>query len=357
MADPSQPNLGYGKQSEVRIDTFNKWFRARPEYQAQLKAWGQDPNNVHLSKSQSQQLLRMAQGLGAVVDEGNMEVDPAGNFNPKGHKLRNTLIVAGIAGATLATMGAAGAFSGAGGAAGGASSGASAAAGTLGPSTAANMAATSAIAGGSAVPASLAATGAGAAGAAGAAAAGLGPSTAENMAATSAIAGGSAIPASLDAAGIGADIAGAGRTAAGLAGDATKKATEGMSLKDVLGLLGVAIPGIAALTSGKSETPKNPLDDLVPQLKDSLNMELNRSKRQDPLHAALTQMAMNFLPRSSMSALAGRPDVSKMTPYAPSSSVPPMSGAPTPNTGAPPPTGDGPEGNLLEWLKRNGGMI
>lgn len=139
MPDPTQnPQLGYGKPSEQSIDTVNQWMRASPWYNDLLKSWGQDPRNVHLNNDQKKQVVRAAQAQGVVVDEGKMEVDPSGNFNPKGHKLRNTLIVAGIAGATIATMGAAGAFSGT----------------ALGPATAANMAATSAAA--SSVPASLA---------------------------------------------------------------------------------------------------------------------------------------------------------------------------------------------------------
>lgn len=136
-----QPQLGYGKPTETSIDNVNIWMRGQPWYQEQMKAWGQDPGHPTLSKSQSSQILKMAQGQGVVVDQGDMEVDNHGNFNPKGHKLRNTLIVAGIAGATIATMGAAGVFSG----------------GALGPSTAANMAATSAAA--NSVPAGISAAG------------------------------------------------------------------------------------------------------------------------------------------------------------------------------------------------------
>ena len=106
------PTLGYGQQSEQGIDRVNIWMRSTPWYQQQMRNWGQDPGHPTLTKSQSQQILRMAQAQGVVVDEGQMEVDDHGNFNPVGHKLRNTLIVAGIAGATIATMGAAGVFAG-----------------------------------------------------------------------------------------------------------------------------------------------------------------------------------------------------------------------------------------------------
>jgi len=131
MADtPQNPQLGYGQKSEASIDHVNQWMRGTDWYNALLKSWGQDPANVHLADWQKEQVLRAAQANGVVVDEGHngMEIDDAGNFNPKGHKLRNTLIVAGIAAATIATMGAAGAFSGG---AAGAMGGAAGTGGTL----------------------------------------------------------------------------------------------------------------------------------------------------------------------------------------------------------------------------------
>jgi hypothetical protein len=110
---PTTPNLGYGQQSEQTIDTVNQWMRASDWYNTLIKSFGQQPNNVHLNDQQKEQVMRAAQAQGVIVDEGNMEIDPSGNFNPIGHKLRNTLIVAGLAAATIATMGAAGVFSGA----------------------------------------------------------------------------------------------------------------------------------------------------------------------------------------------------------------------------------------------------
>jgi len=102
--------------SESSINAVNQWLRVQPWYLQQLAQWGQNPARVKLSKSQSQQLLKLAQAHGAQIDEGAIEVDPGGNFNPKGHKLRNTLIAAGIGGAAALTGGAAlGAFGGAGG--------------------------------------------------------------------------------------------------------------------------------------------------------------------------------------------------------------------------------------------------
>jgi hypothetical protein len=96
-----------GGQSEASIDQVNIWMRSQPWWAA-IKG-----NASNLNDAQKRQILQAAQQNGVQVDEGDIEVDKAGNFNPKGHKLRNTLIVAGIAAATIATMGAAGAFSGA----------------------------------------------------------------------------------------------------------------------------------------------------------------------------------------------------------------------------------------------------
>jgi hypothetical protein len=138
------PNLGYGKPSEATIDQVNIWMRSTPWYQQQLRAWGQDPGHPTLTKAQSRQILREAQANGVVVDEGDMEVDNHGNFNPKGHKLRNVLVVAGIAGAAIATMGAAGVFGASAAAGSGATAGAAPALGG-GATLAANLGTASAL--------------------------------------------------------------------------------------------------------------------------------------------------------------------------------------------------------------------
>jgi hypothetical protein len=102
-------------------------MRSMPWYQDLLRSMGVDPNGpVNLSDNQRRQVLQGAQQNGFVVDEGSMHIDESGNFDKNSHAVRNTLIVAGIAAATIATMGAAGAFSG-GAAAGGAGAGAGAA--------------------------------------------------------------------------------------------------------------------------------------------------------------------------------------------------------------------------------------
>jgi hypothetical protein len=200
------PQLGYGKPTEATIDQVNIWMRGQPWYQEQMRQWGQDPGHPNLAKSQSEQILKMAQAQGVVVDQGHMEVDDHGNFNPIGHKLRNTLIVLGIAGATIATMGAAGAFSGSALAGSTAATGATGAtagtAGTLAATTTVPLM-TGTIAGSvasGAVPAALA-TGTAAAGTVGGVTAAnvLGPSTAANIAGTTAAA--NSVPAGIAAAG------------------------------------------------------------------------------------------------------------------------------------------------------------
>ena len=100
------PALGE-KGSEQDIDTANRWMRSQPWYQEFLKANGQDPNRVRLSENQRRQLGALMAQNGLPVPEKD-EVDPAGNINPKGHKLRNFLTAAAIGGAALTGFGLAG---------------------------------------------------------------------------------------------------------------------------------------------------------------------------------------------------------------------------------------------------------
>ncbi len=160
-------NLGYGRQTETTIDQANIAMRSMPWYQDLLRSMGKDPNGpIRVSKEEGQRILRGAQQNGFVIDEGSLHIDDSGNIDKKGHAVRNTLIVAGIAAATIATMGAAGAFSGAAGA-GGAAGGAGAGAGASGLS-----AGTAGVA--ASLPGAMATLPALAGGAGGAGAAGLG---------------------------------------------------------------------------------------------------------------------------------------------------------------------------------------
>lgn len=138
MADTTQPNLGYGNQNSVDINTFNQWMRGQPWYQQMLQSWGQDPNNVHLNDQQKQQIVQAAQAHGAVIDQGHngQQVDDSGNFQATGMGLGKKIAIgAGIAGLALTGLGAAGIGPLAGalaGGAGAADAGATAAAGGLG---------------------------------------------------------------------------------------------------------------------------------------------------------------------------------------------------------------------------------
>lgn len=99
MPEPTTPppQLGYGKPKEATIDQVNQWMRSQPWW-AELRG----APGTKMTDSQKRQIMKAAQANGVVVDEGDMEIDTAGNLNPKGHKLRNTLIVAGIAAAAIA---------------------------------------------------------------------------------------------------------------------------------------------------------------------------------------------------------------------------------------------------------------
>lgn len=138
---PTQPSLGYGQRGEAAIDGVNQWMRGQPWYQQLLTSFGQNPNNVHLNDSQKQAVIRAAQANGVVVDEGHdgQEVDNSGNFQPKSHTLRNTLMVAGAAGAALLTAGLATPLFAGAGAAGAAGAGAGAAGAGVGGMTATSL--------------------------------------------------------------------------------------------------------------------------------------------------------------------------------------------------------------------------
>ena len=106
MAGYEGPSLG-DKGTEADIDTANRWMRSQPWYLEFLKANGQDPNRVRLNDNQRKQLGALMAQNGLPVPEKD-EVDPAGNINPKGHKLRNFLTAAAIGGAALTGFGLAG---------------------------------------------------------------------------------------------------------------------------------------------------------------------------------------------------------------------------------------------------------
>src|ERR1035437_133331 len=111
MATTPPPSYGYGQQTPASIDAVNIWMRAQPWYADLMQSWGKDPGHPSgLTDAQRTQIVGAAQANGVIVDDSNQELDPNGNFRNIGHGLRNTMIVAGLAAATIATMGAAGGF-------------------------------------------------------------------------------------------------------------------------------------------------------------------------------------------------------------------------------------------------------
>lgn len=80
------------------------------------------------------------------------------------------------------------------------------------------------------------------------------------------------------------------------------------------GLSKVAIPAIGAATIGGQDTASasSEVDKILaafPQLKELLGMQAQNARQSQPLHEAVKQMALNFLPRSSRSALPGVTDI------------------------------------------------
>jgi hypothetical protein len=121
--------------------------------------------------------------------------------------------------------------------------------------------------------------------------------------------------------GAGAGFGGAGAGAAGLgagagaAGTAATTAGAGSgifsALKRLAPLGAAAIP-LAGMIGGGGSSSGGDLSSLmqsVPQLKDMLDLQVSQAKRNDPLHQAVTQMAMNLMPRSAMGPRPNRPKV------------------------------------------------
>lgn len=251
--------------NEQSIDRVNQWMRSQPWYQRQLAAWGQSPSNVRLSKFQSEQLVRLAQANGVQIDEGHFEVDPGGNFNPRGHKMRNTLIGIG-AGAAIAAPFVLPALLG--GAAGGA-------------------AAVPALGGGGTLAANL--------GAASALPA-LG-----GAAAVPALAGGSTLAANLGVSSALPSLAGTGAAGSGvsavrrLANAATGGGDATDWVRTLAPLLGL---GATAATGGFS-TPSSGMDPaLQKQIEELIAGQTARGKQSDPIYAAAMQLAGNLAPTS-----------------------------------------------------------
>lgn len=134
-----------------RPELFNQWFRAQPWYQAAMQAWGQNPNDPHLTMQQRFQLQDAAKRAGVDTAGGNgaFGIDTNGRFEDTSMPTWTKVALAATGG--LAGASALGAF-------GGAATIADAASGaSYGPLAAGYGAATTS----AAVPGSLAAAGGG----------------------------------------------------------------------------------------------------------------------------------------------------------------------------------------------------
>lgn len=269
-----------GGDSEVSINQANQWMRSQPWYQSFLAAYRQDPNAVRLTESQRQQLVRTAQANGMVIDEGAIEMDPSGNFNPRGHKMRNALIGLGVAGAAALTGGAAlGAFGGAGAGAG--------AGGLSGLAGASYVVPSAALGAGGGIGGTAAALGA--AGAAGAI-----PGSAAAQALVPTTLGGFTTP----GVGMAATVPGVSATAAGT----SLAARMGRGLANAAPALGrtalVAGPALLgrALRGNGSGSGSGSGAGLPPELQQLLQMSLQRMSAQDPLFRSINAQAMAGLP-------------------------------------------------------------
>lgn len=115
MATPLPPGIGTDDQA-AQATAF---MRSTPWYRQLFQSWGVNPDNpgaFHLNDDQQQQLLSTARANGIGISD-RYEIDRNGAIVEGGHKLRNTLIGAGIgAGAIFGAPALAGLFAGGGGA-------------------------------------------------------------------------------------------------------------------------------------------------------------------------------------------------------------------------------------------------
>lgn len=273
--------------SEQEIDRVNQWMRSQPWYVRQLAAWGQTPDRVNLSKFQANQLVRLAQANGVQVDEGHFEVDPGGNFNPRGHKMRNTLIGLG-AGAAVAAPFVLPALIGGAGAAGGAAAlptlggGSTLAANLAGAGAVSGMSAVPALAGGSTLAANLAGAGA-----------------LPAMAAPS-LAGGSTLASNLAGTGALPSMSGTGTSGgSSIASRVANAATGGGGATDWMRTLAPLLGLGATAATGGFNTPSAGMDaSLQKQIEDLIAGQTARGKQSDPIYAAAMQLAGNLAPTS-----------------------------------------------------------
>jgi hypothetical protein len=82
-APPSAPVLPPGIGNAAQANQASQFMRAQPWYQDFLKSQGQNPNNVHLTKDQSFQLLQLARQKGVGIST-KYSLDSSGNIVSEG---------------------------------------------------------------------------------------------------------------------------------------------------------------------------------------------------------------------------------------------------------------------------------
>lgn len=108
--DPQDPSV-MGRVTEdtnaASTNEVNIWMRGQPWYQDILAQNGGNAN----SDAAKAQIVAAAQAHGVQIDQSNVSVDNTGNLKVNGMSgWEKGLIIAGVAAATIATMGAAGVF-------------------------------------------------------------------------------------------------------------------------------------------------------------------------------------------------------------------------------------------------------
>lgn len=111
------------------------------------------------------------------------------------------------------------------------------------------------------------------------------------------------------AAGTGGAAAAGGAGSAASAGAATLSSAD--KLKQVLKLAGLGVTGgtmVKNMFGGGSNSGSGSTSDMVssmgPQFKDLFDLQVAQAKRQDPLHAALTNFAMQLVPKTTATGMS-----------------------------------------------------
>lgn len=132
MATPLPPGIGNSQQAAQATG----FIREQPWYLDVLQRWGKDPNaQLNLSDQQEEQLAALAQQHGIGMNSRYDEIGPNGDIVEGHHKLKKSLIAAGIGGLALTGFGAAGIGPLAGAMGGGVAAGAGGAAAASIPTT------------------------------------------------------------------------------------------------------------------------------------------------------------------------------------------------------------------------------